>query len=645
MEKSPWRSAALLALAVGLCAFTAVAANLQLLRLRSELVIFAGLALLYCFLHFPLAAVFRRSRWAKNLDWILAGASFLVSLYLVWQYESASPAVPQWVAFLGLLLLLEGSRRAVGPALPFLVFLFFVYGVFGSLLPEFLIPHRGFSQERLLAQCFLPGQGIFGLALEVTFRDAFLLVVLGVWLEQLGGPAFVMQALDRRFGGSTGGAAKATVLGSGLLGAISATPALNAALVGPLSLLRMRRQGYERVAAAGTLAAGSLGGVLVPPLLGVGAYLMLHLLEGRLTLPGLLAASIFPGLLYFFSLYLGVALRARRDEAENEKRREDSVALLLLPELPAQKPVHTYSGVLLVAGLAAFLAPVLAGWPVAGAALLAILATFLLAFFRPETRPSRALLAGAGRRAAEAGLPLILAAAGVGMVLGMANLTGLGAALQHHFPMLAGYGLLPALLAMAALALLVGLALPSPVVYLLLALLLGPALSAIGPLPLAAHFFLLYWGLMATITPPVANGASAAAALAGARRQLVSLYACRLSLVGFVLPFLLIYRPQLLMVAADGGPAPLLDALLAGAVALVGAIPLAGADSGYYGRPLRLPGRLFLTAIAILILLPADGPPNAAPVTWLNLFGILVLAVATRLFWPRRRPGEDHSQK
>ena len=123
------------------------------------------------------------------------------------------------------------------------------------------------------------------------------------------------------------------------------------------------------MAAAGTLAAGSLGGVLVPPLLGVGAYLMLRLLEGQLTLPGLLAASIFPALLYFFSLYLCVALRARRDEAENERRREDSVALLLLPELPAQKPVYAYSGVLLAAGLAAFLAPILAGWPVAGAAL------------------------------------------------------------------------------------------------------------------------------------------------------------------------------------------------------------------------------------------------------------------------------------
>lgn len=631
----------LLALATALCIFTAASANMPLLGLRSQLVIFLGLALVYCFLNFPLALVFRRSRWALSLDWVFAGTALLVSVFLVYQFESAEPYVPEGVAFLGLLLLLEGLRRAIGWALPLLVFLFGVYGIVGPSLPGFLLPHRGFTEQRLLAQCFLPGQGIFGLALEVTFREAFLLVVLAVWLDQLGGPAWMLQWLDRRLGKNTGGAAKVAVLGSGLLGAISPTPALGAGLVGPFALPRIRRQGFERFAAAGTLAAASLGSVLVPPFLGVGAYLMQTLVGGSLTLPRLLLASLCPAFLYFASLYFCVYLRARRDEAENQRRADDSVHLLIVPELPATSPASPYSGFLLVAGVAAFLAPVLSGFPVAAAAPMAIGVTLVLAFFRAPSRPSAATLSLLCRRAADAALPLILAAAGVGVVLGIAELTGFGQALQALFPMIAQFGLLPALLAMAGLALLVGLALPSAVVYLLLALLLGPALQAIGPLPIAAHFFLLYCGLMSTITPPVANAATAAARMAGSRLLPTSLYATRLSLVGFVLPFLIVYRPEILTFDPEGGPASLLSVLLAVSTATIGALPLAAADAGYFGRRLGPLGRFFLTAIALLILLPTNGPPNAAPITWLNLFGIAALALATWLLWPRRPAGGD----
>ena len=627
MEKPPLRPAVLLALGAVLCLYTGVTANLPLLHLRSQLVIFAGLALLYCFLHHPLAQVFRRSRWAQSLDWVLAGISLLVTLYLAWQFESEQPEVHQGMALLGLLLLLEGSRRVMGWALPLLVFLFGVYGIFGSLLPGFLL-HRGFSEERLLAQCFLPGQGIFGMALEVTFRDAFLLVAFGVWLEELGGPRYLLQLLERRYGGRPGGAAKVAVLASGLLGAISATPAFSAAITGPFSLPRMRRQGLQDFEAAGTLAAASLGGVLVPPVLGVGAYLMLTLLAPQVSLAGLLAASLLPSLLYFFSLYLSVAFRARRRELENPGPEEDTVKLMLLPELPALRPASAYAGGLLGLGLVALLLPLLAGWPVARAVLPAFALTFVGAWLRPQTRPTWASLAVWLRRSAEAALPLILAAAGVGMVLGVAALTGLGASLQALIPVLAHSGLFPALLVLAGLALLVGLALPSAVVYLLLGLLLGPALATLGPLPLAFHFFLLFFSLMATITPPVANAVTVAAEMAGAEQLPTSLRACRLSLVGFALPFLIIYRPQLLMLDPGGGRAPWLEVLIAGAVAILGTFPLAGADSGYFLRPLGPVARLALLAIAWLIFLPAAGPPAEVPVTWPNLLGVALLGLA-----------------
>lgn len=639
METGRFRSATLLAMAACLGVFTALAAaglpglGLLSLGMDSQLVIFTGLALIFCFLHFPLAHVFRRSRWAQSLDWVFAAAALYMTCELVRQFESPVPVVRQRVALLALVLLLEASRRAIGLALPLLVLAFGLYGIFGS------VP---LSEERLLAQCFLPGRGVFGSALQVTFRDAFPLVAFGVWLVQLGGPAYVLQALDRRFGSRPGGASQVAVLGGGLLGAIAATPAFHASMVAPFTLPRMRRQGVEKAAAAGTLAAATLGGVLVPPVLGIGAYLMLTLLAPELSLAELLAASILPGSLYFFSLYLATTFRTRRDEEENAARQDDTVEVLVRPDLPELRPASAFSGWLLAAGVLVFVGLMLAGWPVARAGLAATLATLLLAFLRRETWPDPSGIALVCRRTAEAALPLVLAAAGAGMVLGIAELTGLGAALQKLVPALAANGLFLALAALAVLALLVGLALPSAVVYLLLALLLGPSLSALGALPLAIHFFLLCFGLMATITPPVANAATVAASMAGAKLLATSLYACRLSLAGFALPFLIVYRPQLLMLDPDGGRASAAAVAIAAAVAFLGCLPLAAADSGYFGRPIGAATRLFLLAVAWLILYPAAGPPENLPVSWSNIAGVALLAGAAFALLRGRRG--EHSQ-
>ncbi len=176
--------------------------------------------------------------------------------------------------------------------------------------------------------------------------------------------------------------------------------------------------------------------------------------------------------------------------------------------------------------------------------------------------------------------------------------------------------------------------------------LLGPALAAIGPVPLAAHFFLFYFGLMATITPPVANAAQAAAGMAGARLLPTSLHACRLSLVGFALPFLIVYRPELLMLGPTGGRASVAEVLIAGATAILGVFPLAAADTGYFGRRLGPAARLFFLGVALCIFYPAAGPPNEVPVTWLNLFGVLLLAAAAWAFLglPGRAPGDSQSE-
>ncbi|MEM6797051.1 MAG: TRAP transporter large permease subunit, partial [Acidobacteriota bacterium] len=267
-------------LSAALTAFIVAEVNYPVLRPHTELAVFAWIGLALTFLHFPL-----HPRWADRpasrlLDAALVLVTTVVFGYVAMQSEplfegfwsggtslgdraGAETAVDIWIGVLGLILVLEAARRAVGPALPILSLAFLAYAYGGQHMPDWLFPHRGYGYERVVAQAFLHAQGVFGVALKVMFTYVFLFVVFGALLEMTGATRFVIDSARRLLGGSAGGPAKVAILSSGLMGSLSGSAVANTATTGTFTIPLMRSGGFRRHQAAGIEAAASSGGALV----------------------------------------------------------------------------------------------------------------------------------------------------------------------------------------------------------------------------------------------------------------------------------------------------------------------------------------------------------------------------------------------
>jgi TRAP transporter 4TM/12TM fusion protein len=648
-------------LSVVLCLFTLAEVNYPFLRPVPQLAIFALLGLAICFLHFPIHPRWKDSPVARAGDYLLAGLAAVVCGYVAVQNE---PIFQAWwpggrslgdragvetgldhlAGILGLILVLEAARRTVGPALPILSLAFLAYGRLGPSMPGWLFPHRGYDLDRLVSQTFLHSQGVFGVALRVMFAYVFLFVVFGALLEATGATRFVIDAAHRLFRSSSGGPAKVAILSSGLMGSLSGSAVANTATTGTFTIPLMKSAGFKPHVAAGIEAAASSGGALVPPVMGAGAYMMLEIVEPPVTYVEIVRAALLPAILYYFSLFFIAHFSARKLEAGVAKNRG---AADPDPELAAgqvETPVAgAFAGVIFAASLAVLLALLLAGFTVFRSVSLAMVATLVLCPWTAGTRLSLGKLLEAVERAAKSGIALIAAAASVGVVLGVVTLTGVGSKLPATIIPLAQDSLLAALLLLMLSSIVLGMGLPSAVCYLLLATLVGPALTKLGVVPLAAHLFIFYFGLMSMVTPPVALAAYTAASIAGSGIMQTSWAAFRFALIGFALPFLFVYRPQLLMLAPDGGTASVFDVGLAFLVACLAIVPLAAALTGYLRAPLGRGARVLLILAAFGLLYPGDhGFFPDLPISLPNVLGAIlfagVLAVRPRSSAPRSDP-------
>ncbi|MEM1204020.1 MAG: TRAP transporter fused permease subunit [Acidobacteriota bacterium] len=632
-------------LAVLLCLFTLAEVNYPQLRPQSQLALFTLFGLCICFLQFPLHRRFAGAAWSKLLDVLLAISTAGVCAYIVVQTEPAFQS--SWlggrslgdragleqgldiaVGLLGLVLVLEGARRAVGLALPILALVFLAYAHWGPAMPDWLFPHRGYGFERVVAQTFLHGQGVFGVALKVMFTYVFLFVVFGALLELTGATRFVIESARRLLGGSAGGPAKVSILSSGLMGSLSGSAVANTATTGTFTIPLMKSAGFRPRTAAGIEAAASSGGALVPPVMGAGAYMMLEIITPPVTYLEIVRAALLPAILYYLSLFLIAHFRAQSLEVRRPGA-GDGAATDATSDDGGTPPTGRLEGWIFAASLGSLIAFLLMGFTVFRSVSLAMGITVATSMLGRHTRLTPRRLVTAMEKAAKNGVALVAAAASVGVVLGVVTLTGVGSKLPATLLPLAEQSLLLALLLLMVSSIVLGMGLPSAVCYLLLATLVGPVLGDLGVVPLAAHLFIFYFGLMSMVTPPVALAAYTAASISGSGIMKTALAAFRFSLVGFVLPFLFVYRPQLLMLDPQGGVAPWLTIAAAVLVCALGTVPLAAAIAGYLRRPLGLPARLGLLAVALLLFYPASGRfPADLPLSWINLFGAAVFAAA-----------------
>ena len=576
---------------------------------QSQLAIFATLGLALIFLTPRGDSSPPERRVTSYLLVAAALATLLVGIYMVVQTE---PLFEAWwsggrslgerpgletgldltVGVAGLLLILLATYRSVGPALPLLSLAFLAYGYFGSALPDWLLPHRGYPIERLVSQTYLHSQGVFGVALNVMFTYVFLFVVFGALLEATGATGFIIGASRRLFRDSTGGPAKVAVISSGLMGSLSGSAVANTASTGTFTIPMMKSAGLSARNAAGLEAAASSGGALVPPVMGAGAYMMLEMIDPPVTYLDIIRAALIPAVLYYLSLYLIVHLLGRRIGEGG------------VPSTGGPKPVDRWAGVVFAAGLGLLIVLLLAGYSVFRSVTLAAVGVILLAAVRGPTRIGLRGIAASLQQASSAGTPLIGAAACVGIVIGVVTLTGIGTALPAIVLPLAQDNLLAALLVIMLSSIVLGMGLPSAVCYLLMATLIGPVLGRLGVVPLAAHLFIFYFGMMSMVTPPVALAGYAASSIAGSKVIETSVSAFRFALVGFALPFVFVFRPQLLMLSSDGSVAPVVDVAVATALASMGILALAAGMAGHARHDLGMGARAAFLVAAALLLYP-----------------------------------------
>ena len=633
---------------MALCLFTVAEVNYPLLAPQSRLAVFVTFGLVLCFLNIPLHPRLRDNAYARGADWLLAALTILCCGFIFLQTE---PAFESWwltgrslgnragfetmadwiVGGVGLVLVVEAARRSLGLALPLLSGAFLLYAYFGFALPAWLFPHRGYPVERIVAQTFLHAQGVFGVALNVMFTYVFLFVIFGAFLEATGATRFIVDFAQRVFGGSPGGPAKVAVLSSGLMGSLSGSAVANTATTGTFTIPMMRSAGFRPVTAAGIQAAASSGGALMPPVMGAGAYMMLEIIEPPVTYLEIIRAALIPAVLYYLSLLLIVHFHARRvamgaslAESASASARPDPAAAGTDPKPRASR--WPFEGLVFATALGTLLILLIIGYTPFRAVTFSLFAIIIVSAFSERTRLTWHSTRDALLKAARNVVPLVAAAACVGIVIGVVTLSGIGTRLPATILPLAEESLFLALLLIMVSSIILGMGLPSAVCYLLMATLIGPVLGGLGVVPLAAHLFIFYFGMMSMVTPPVALAAYAAASIAGTKIMPTAFAAFRFALVGFTLPYIFVYRPQLLMLDPSGGPATLGSLAFPLVVAILGVTAFAAAIAGQFRNPLSVPLRLLMFGAAALLLAP--GPSAAVlgfEIPLLDTAGIVLL--------------------
>ena len=652
--------------AVLLSVFILAEVNYPRLSPQAQLAIFAMLGLVLVFLKYPIHRRFEEHAVFQVLDFVFALTVVVCFGYILVQTEpifkgfwidgqrlgdraGMGTTTDYIIGLLGLLLVLEGTRRAIGLTLCLLSLAFLAYAAFGQSMPDWLFPHRGYSWERIVSQTFLHSQGVFGIALKVMFTYVFLFVLFGALLEKTGATGYIIDSARRLFRSSVGGPAKVAVVSSGAMGSLSGSAVANTATTGTFTIPMMRSSGFRPTVAGGIEAAASSGGALVPPIMGAGAYMMLEIVEPAVTYLQIIKAALVPAILYYTALLLIVHFHAKRVGASTEVPQENTV------ETPRTK-TGIEGFVFLVAFVTLILFLVLGYTPFRAVSLALLFILILIAIrgmWQVSTQISHGDASSIGtlirhsfllltsqiwtgirrmveamENAAHGGVSLIAAASCVGLILGVVTLTGIGAKLPGTLLPLAENSRLLALALLMISTIILGMGLPSSVCYLLMATLVGPVLSELGLVPLAAHLFIFYFGMMAMVTPPVALAAYTAAAIAGTGIMQTGVAAFRFALVGFALPYAFVLKPELLLMSPDGGTASFFTIAVGVMVAIFGIISLAASVSGYWFAPLNYWKRLGLLAAAAVFFLTHLG--------WGQLFALIVVAAISFFNWRSR---------
>jgi TRAP transporter 4TM/12TM fusion protein len=456
------------------------------------------------------------------------------------------------------------------------------------LLPNYLGGHGGYDVSRIVTQSFLTMEGIFGVALQVMFTYVFPFILFGVVLELIGALGFAIDLAQAIFGRFRGGPAKVAVVASGMVGMINGSAVANVVTAGSLTIPMMKRIGFPSHVAGAIEAVGSTGGQLMPPVMGAAAFMMAEFLG----VPYLTVAkaALLPALLYYLALFATIHFYSVRHDLGGLPQ-SDTGALVL----SIMKRNEMY---LFCIPVAVLITLMLSGFTTTRAVSIALATAFVTSMFVKGQRLSPRRLVTVLEKAAKDSIQLCCASACVGIIIGLTLMTALGSRFTSIIIEMSGGNLFFALFLVMVSSIILGLGLPTTICYVLLATLAGPALVQLGIEPIAAHMFILYFGMMSMVTPPSAMAAYAGAAIAGADMMKTGMTATRFALCGFLLPYTFVLNPALLL---SGSVPEVLLAILTGSI---GVITLGAAVAGHIKTTLKVWERLFLLLAAIALIDP-----------------------------------------
>ena len=483
-----------------------------------------------------------------------------------------------------LLVLLDLTRRVVGWPVVIITLLFCIYALAGDRLGG-SFSHRPFSLAEFIDQMVYTLNGIMGTPLGVAATYVYMFILFGVVLFHSGGGEFFLELAKSIAGGARGGAAKVAVVACGLFGMISGSPTSDAVTTGTFTIPLMKRMGYRAAEAGAIVAVAATGGSIMPPVMGSAAFLMAEFTGIRYV--QIAIAGAVPALLYYLGVLAQVhflALKNNMTPLEQESRPQ--VLPLLAKNFQFLLPLVALTWMLL------------RGNTPTQAAAVALALTVAASWVRPETRMGLRKILSALEEAARAGVVVVAATASAGILVGVIGITGAGGKFSGLLFQMSGETLFPALVVTMIVCIILGMGMPVPSAYILTAVVAGPALVRLGIPVLSAHLFIVYFSVMSAITPPVAVAAFAAAGIAGGSPNEIGFKAVKLGIVAFVVPFMFIYQPEILL---RGNP---LSVALAVATATIGVIALAAGLEGWLLTRLAVWDRGLAIAGGLLMIKP-----------------------------------------
>ncbi len=582
-----------------------------------------GLTLAIVFIRFPFAG----GRERPSVPWYDVAFAVLglgASAYLIWIYGDielnpfAMRGQMFWISAVLLPLMWEALRRTAGWSLTAVLSFFIAYAFVGHFAPGML---KGYEQDayRLIAEIGVTNVALLGLPLKIIVLTVVLFIWMGQLLLHTGASEWFTDLAAAIMGRSRGGSAKIAVVASGLFGSISGSAVSNVASTGVITIPLMRQAGYDRKSAGAIEAVASTGGQIMPPIMGAAAFLMAELLELEYT--EIILAALIPSVLYYLAVFVQVDLEAAKNDIAPLPKDRIPPFLRVLKEgwfftLPYAVLVYALFSLNQPAQKAAF-------WAAVSVAVVSIV--FGYKRRRIGWRQLWDSIADCGRASAD----IVVIGAMAGIIIAILDRTGLGQALTLILAAVGEDSLFLLLVLTAIVSILLGMGMPTSAIYLLLATMIAPSLIKLGIHPIAAHMFVLYFGLMSMITPPVAIAAFAAASLSGARPMETGATAVRLGWIAYVIPFVFVLSPALI------GQGTALEIVSAAATAMIGVwIASCGLIGFMFGR-LGIAERLLTFAAGILLLLPAHAIPYGL---WLNVAGLALGAlIVGKDYLARRR--------